>query len=247
MISPSAIRLLNLGPTAWPRTQSVYRATAERLPANTCGAIIFSQPLRPYLTHGVQQSAAETFDLAACERLGLPIVCRPFPGGAEYCDVNQLLFQWVLPVAVGLMQTTFMRIAAAVISALQESGIAAEYDGAGQFTVKGARLGTLVGGRYESALVCLGCLYFSYEPTRLAQVMRDPQPDHVTTLWAEAPRPLSPEAVQSSLIEHFAQALGRPIERDTPRLEETRRAKQIEMDLLGVELEELSPEESEIQ
>jgi lipoate-protein ligase A len=49
--------------------------------------------LHPYLTHGVQQFASETFDLATCERLGLPVVRRPFPGGAEYCDVNQLLFQ----------------------------------------------------------------------------------------------------------------------------------------------------------
>jgi len=54
VISPTAIRLLNLGPTAWARTQSVYRATAELLPANSHGAVIFGQPLHPYLTHGVQ-------------------------------------------------------------------------------------------------------------------------------------------------------------------------------------------------
>ncbi len=244
MISPGAIRLLNLGPTAWARTQSVYRATAELLPANSQGAVIFGQPLHPYLTHGVQQFASETFDLAACERLGLPVVRRLFSGNAEYCDVNQLLFQWVLPVAVGAMHATFLRIAAAASSALRELGVEADYDGAGQFTVKGARLGTLTGGRYESALVCLGCLYLTYDPEPLAQASRNPQPENVTTLWAEAPRPLSPETVQLTLIEHFSRELGRPVERDTPRLPETRRAKEIEMELLGVTLEELPPEET---
>ncbi|HLB48440.1 MAG TPA: hypothetical protein VJL59_15650 [Anaerolineales bacterium] len=229
MISPSAIRLLNLGPTAWARTQSVYRATAELLPANSHGAVIFGQPLHPYLTHGVQQFASETFDLAECERLGLPVVRRPFPGGAEYCDVNQLLFQWVLPV-----NADSRKVAAGMLSALSELGIAAESTGS-QFTVKGARIGAVTGGRYESATVLLGCLYFSYDPAPLAQATRNAQAETVTTLWAEAPRPFPPDAVQDTLIEHFSRAVGRPIERDKPRVQETRRAKQIERELLGIE------------
>jgi lipoate-protein ligase A len=245
MISSNAFRLLNLGPTAWARTQSVYRATAELFPADSYGAVIFGQPLHPYVTHGVQQFASETFDLAACERLGLPVIRRPFPGGAEYCDVNQLLFQWVLPPAVGAMHATFLRVATGVLSALQEFGVEADYDGAGQFTVRGARIGTLAGGRYEAALVCLGCVYLEYDAVRLAQVERAPRPEKATSLWAEASRPLSPEMMQDALIAQFAQTFGRPIERDTPRVPETRRAKQIEMELLGVNLEDLPPEEAE--
>ncbi len=241
MIPSNTLRLLDLGPTAWARTQSVYRATAELLPADSHGAVIFGQPLHPYLTHGVQQFASETFDLAARERLGLPVVRRPFPGGAEYCDVNQLLFQWVLPANADVR-----RIAAGVVSALGELGVTVEHDGAGQFTVRGERIGTLAGGRYESAHVFLGCLYFSYDATPLAQTLRAPQPDNATSLWAEAPRPLSPEMVQAALVEHSSHTLGRPIERDTPRVPETRRAKQIEMELLGVTLEELPPEEAEL-
>jgi len=246
MISPNALRLLNLGPTAWARTQSVYRATAELFPTDSHGAVIFCQPLHPYLTHGVQQFASETFDLATCERLGLPVVRRPFSGGAEYCDVNQLLFQWVLPPAVGAMHATFLRVATAVLSAFQEFGVEADYDGAGQFAVKGARIGTLAGGRYEAALVCLGIVYLEYDARRLAQVERAPRLEKATSLWAESPRPLSPEMMQDALIEHFAREMGRPIERDTPRVPETRAAKRIEADLLGVKLEELPPEEAEL-
>ena len=244
MISPGAIRLLNLGPTAWARTQSVYQATAELLPAGTPGAVIFAQSLHPYLSHGVQQFASETFDLAACERLGLPVVRRPFPGDAEYCDAHHLLFQWVLSSAAnGQAQRS---IAAAVVSALGELGVLADFDGAAQFNVKGARLGTLAGGRLEPATVLLGCLYFAYDPGPLAQTLCEPRLEHVTSLWAEAPRPLSPEIVQAVLLTHFAGALGRSIERDTPRVPETRAARKIEQSLLGVELEELPPEETEL-
>jgi len=241
MIAPNALRLLNLGPTAWARTQSVYRATAELFPADGQGAVIFAQSLHPYLTHGVQQSASETFDLAACERLGLPVVRRPFPGSAEYCDVNQLLFQWILPPAVGAKHATFLRVATAVLAALQALGLAADYDGAGRFAVKGARLGTLAGGRYGAALVCLGAVYLGYDPQRLAQLERAPRLERTTSLWAEAPRPLSPEMVQAALLEHFARTLGQPIVRDTPRVPETQAAKRIEAELLGVKLGDLPP------
>lgn len=241
MISPDAIRLLNLGPTAWPRTQSVWRSTAELLPANSRGAIIFGQPLHPYLTHGAQQSADEVFDLAACKRLDLPIVRRPFSGGAEYHEVNHLLFQWALsPASVAQQQG---RTEAGVLSALSALGVPAEY-GEGQFTAHGARIGTLAGGPFgESAMIFLGCLYLMYDPTVLARTLREPAAENVTTLWAEAPRPHAPDAVQDALIEHFARAMGRPIERDKPRVEETRRAKKIEMEWLGVELEEQPSEQ----
>lgn len=241
MISQNAIRLLNLGTTAWARTQSVFRATAEHLPADSKGAVIFAQSLRPYLSHGLQQFASETFDLAACERLSLPVVRRVLPGEAEYCDVNQLLFQWVLPANQDSRPVT-----AGVLSALGELGITAEH-GADQFAVNGARIGRFVGGHYENAFVALGCLYLSYDAAPLKQALSQPKPDHATSLWAEAPRPLAPDTLQAALIEHFARELGRPIERDTPRVPETQTAKRIERELLGVELADLTPEEEELQ
>lgn len=223
MISPNAIRLLNLGPTLWVRTQSVYRSTAKLFAADARGAVIFAQPLHRYLTHGAQQTASDVFDLATCERLDLPIARRPFPSSAEYHDANHLLFQWVLPAGGDRP-----KIAGGVITALGELGIPAEYERE-QFTVRGARIGTLAGGAYESAFVFLGCLYLSYDSTVLAQTLREPVDENVTTLWAEASRPLAPDLVQGALIAHFSRAMARRIERDKPCVEETRRAKQIEV------------------
>ncbi len=228
MKSPDAIRLLNLGPTAWTRTQSVYRATAQLLPVENREAVIFAQSLQPYLSHGVDQPASEVFDLAACERLHLPVVQRPFPGGAEYCDVNQLLFQWVMPtVKAFAKRTTSLQIANAVLAALGEFGINAEF-GSTQFKVKGARIGTLTGGQHETATLFLGCIYLSYDSDSLNQTLREPIRESTTSLWAEAPRPLAPEMIQDTLLAHFARELKRPIERDTPRVEETRAAKRFE-------------------
>jgi len=241
--SPNAIRLLNLGPTAWTRTQSVYRATAQLLPVENREAVIFAQSLQPYLSHGVDQTASEIFDLAACERLHLPVVQRLLPGGAKYCDVNQMLFQWVLPTVetlhpsplrYGDLRATSLQIANAVLAALGEFGITAEFDST-QFKVRGERIGTLAGGQHESATLFLGCLYLSsYDLDSLNRTLREPIRESTTSIWAEAPRPLAPEMIQDTLLTHFARELKRPIERDTPRVEETRAAKKIEQTMLGV-------------
>ncbi len=209
------------------------------------GAVIFAQSLQPYVSHGVQQIAAETFDVAACEGLGWRVVRRPLPGSAEFCDVNQLLVQWVGPGGAGSAAAPFI---AAVVSALHELGVAAEYphlpckwgkcDVSGQFVTHGARLGTLAAGRLGAAFVLLGCLYLSYDPQNLARVSREEQLPETTSLWAEASRPLAPDMLQGLLIEQLALQIGRPIERDTPRLAETRAARRIEHELLGIELAE---------
>ena len=235
MLTAGSIRLLNLGPTAWARTQSVYRATAELMPVAGPDTVVFAQSLQPYLSHGVQQFASEALDLAACERLGWRVVRRPLPGGAEYCDVNQLLVQWMGPGGAGSGAAPFI---AGVLSTLRDLGVTAEYDGRGQFVTKGACLGTLAAGRLDSAFVLLGCLYLSYDPQNLARVSFDTRLPNTTSVWAESPRPLAPEMLQGLLIEQLAFQMGRPIERDTPRLPETRAARRIEQELLGIEVAE---------
>ncbi len=231
MLSSGAVRLLNLGPTAWYRTQSVYRATAECLPPDGPGGVICSQPLQPYLSHGAQHGAAEAFDLGACARLGLPVVARPLPGQPEYADVSHWLFQLVLPFAAG--DDLVQRLADAALSALADLGVAAEHSGADFVTSAGASLGCLACGRLHQALVCLGCLYLAYDPAPLLSTSRLPPERACTSLWAEAPRPLSPDAVQGVVLAHLARALDRPIERDRPRVPETQAARRVERELAG--------------
>ena len=220
----------------------MHRATAELFAKENREAVIFAQSLQPYLSHGVDQTASEIFDLAVCDRLHLPVIQRLFPGGAEYCDVNQMLFQWVMPTVetlhpsplrYGDLRATSLQIVNAVLAALREFGIAAEFDSM-QFKVRGARIGTLAGGQHESASLLLGCIYLSYDTDSLNQTLREPIHESTTSLWAEASRPLAPEMIQDTLLTHFARELKRPIERDTPRIEETRAAKRIEQTMLRV-------------
>lgn len=166
--------------------------------------------------------------LAACECLHLSVVQRLCPGGAEYCDVNQMLFQWVMPP-----NSEPYHLVNAVLAALREFGIAAEFDSM-QFKVRGARIGTLAGGQRESASLFLGGVYLSYDSDSLNQTLREPIREATTSLWAEASHPFAPEMIQDTLLTHFAHELKRPIERDTPRVEETRAAKKIEQTMLRV-------------
>lgn len=234
-IAPTAYRLLNLGPTAWTRTLSVVQATAELLPSEARGAVILAQSLHPYMSCGAQQAPEVVFDLEACRERGWPAVQRPLAGGAEYCDVEQLLVQWVLPrAAIEAAEP----ISAALLVALAALGVRAEVrDDA--LLVDGARLGTLARGHLGSALVVMARLFLSYDPRRLAQVVRErvrqgAGVERTTGLWRSASRPLPPDEVQQVLLDQFERQLGAPIQRDTPRVPETRRAKEIEQVLLGM-------------
>ena len=57
-------------------------------------------------------------------------------------------------------------------------------------------------------------------------------PDYRTFIWKEIPRPISPEMLHMSLMAGFEKALGRPIERGTPKQAETRISKRIDLELL---------------
>src|SRR5574341_1125715 len=89
------IRLLNLGPTHWLHTQSVYHAVAELMSVESPDTIILAQPLQPYLCVGYHQELDSVLDREACTAMGLPIVRRRVGGGATYLDVNQLFYQCV--------------------------------------------------------------------------------------------------------------------------------------------------------
>jgi lipoate-protein ligase A len=229
---PAAFRLLNLGPTAWTRTLSVCQATAELLPPGAPGAVIFAQSLHPYVSCGAQAAPEAVFDLDTCRERGWPAVRRPLPGAAEYCDVEQMLVQWVLPRAA---DAAVERISAALLVALEALGVRAEWRD-GDLLCGGARLGSLARGPLGAAQVVLARLFLAYDPRHLALACRAPQAERATGLWLRASRPLPPDAVQQTLLECFEQHLGATIRRDTPRVPETRRAKALEQALLAASL-----------
>ncbi|MBM4425189.1 MAG: lipoate--protein ligase family protein [Chloroflexi bacterium] len=219
------IRLLVLGPTHWLNTQSVYHALAETMTDDSPDTLVLAQPLQPYLCLGYHQELESVLDRQACARMSLPIVRRRVGGGATYLDVNQLFYQCIfhhqrVPARVDKI---YARLLAAPVATLRGLGLNGELLAENEIEVNGKRIAGIGGGRMGAAAVVVGNLLFDFNYRALTQAWRVPSEtfrhfaadalrERVTTLWAELPRPVSPDEVQHRLIAEFARALNRPLE-----------------------------------
>jgi lipoate-protein ligase A len=244
----SAVRLLNLCPAPWLRTQSVYHALAETMTADSPDTLILTQPLQSYVCIGYHQELHSVLDRAACAQMGLPIVRRRVGGGATYLDANQLFYQCVfhhtrVPAVVG---EVYARLLAAPIAALRALGLNAELRGENEIEVNGRRIAGIGGGRFGEAAVVVGNLLFDFDYEAMARAWRVPSEsfrrlaaetlrERVTTLRAELPRPVLPAEVQPILVNEFSRALGRPVEPGALTPDERRAAEEIERRLVSEE------------
>jgi lipoate-protein ligase A len=236
---PNAIRLLNLGPTAAWRTQAVYHATAEMMTADSPDTIIVCQPLTPYLCLGYHQVYDAVLNRAECERRNLPVVRRRVGGGTTYLDANQLFYQCIfhhtrVPV---LSKDIYALMLAAPVAALRRLGLNASLRAVNEIEVDGKRIAGIGGGRIGEASVVVGNLLFDFDYQAMTQVWRTPNDafrelaaaalrERITTIWRQT-GPVTIEAVQWMLLDEFAKALGRPIERGAPKQAETRASRQV--------------------
>ena len=249
---PTPIRLLNLGPTRWLRTQSVYHALAETMTAESPDTIVLAQPLQPYLCIGYHQELASVLDRQTCARMGLPIVRRRVGGGATYLDVNQLFYQCIfhhsrVPATVSAV---YAKLLAAPVATLKALGLKAELRGENEIEVSGAatphpqRIAGIGGGRIGEAAVVVGNVLFDFNYNAMTRAWRVPSEsfrrlasealrDCVTTLWAELPRAVSPDEVQLMLIGEFARALNRPVEQGELTANEAQKIAEVEKRLVS--------------
>jgi len=250
----SAVRLLNLGPSHWLRTQSVYHALAETMTRESPDTIVLTRPAQPYLCLGYHQELGAVLDRAACAALGLPIVRRRVGGGATYLDSDQLFYQCVfhhtrVPATVS---GVYARLLAAPIAALRALGLSVELRGENEIEVggdrdgrrNGKRIAGIGGGRIGEAAVVVGNLLFDFDYEAMARAWRVPSEsfrrlaaealrERVTTLRRELPRPVSPDDVQAILIDEFARALGRPVEHGELTPEEARKIGELDRRLVS--------------
>ena len=219
------IRLLNLGPTYWLHTQSVYHGLAEMLTADSPDTIVLAQPLQPYLCIGYHQELEAVLDRAACQTLGLPIVRRRVGGGATYLDVNQLFYQCIFhhTRVPAIVNDIYARLLAGPVAALRALGLSAELRGENEIEINGKRIAGIGGGRIGEAAVVVGNILFDFDYRTMTRAWRVPWEsfrqlasdalrERVTTLWRELPYPVSLQAVETILLQEFACSLGRPVE-----------------------------------
>src|SRR5574341_945857 len=221
------VRLLNLGPTRWVRTQSVYRATAELLDSDAPDVIVMSTPLHGYLAVGGGQNPQAALDLALCARLNLPVISSPLGAPVSYLGPGALVSQWVF--CRRDPDDLARRMLEGFVRALQALGIGEAAEEGSRIAIGGRTLVQVQTGAIGPAAVVQGDLF----------LLPDAQADMVAgiapraSLWQAADGPLSPDRVEGELLRSFAEVLGRAIKRGTPRQEETRLSKKIDLELLA--------------
>ncbi|HBY94910.1 MAG: lipoate--protein ligase family protein [Ardenticatenaceae bacterium] len=239
MYESNPIRLLDLGPTVWWRTQAVYHAVAELMRADSPDTIIITHPLTPYLCLGYHQVYDAVLDRATCERRQLPVVRRQVGGGATYLDIHQLFYQCVFhhTRVPAMLRDVYAQMLAAPVAALRQLGLNAELWDVNEIEVERKRIAGVGGGRIGEACVVVGNLLFDFDYTTMTNVWRVPAEsfrelaaaalrEQVTTLWRLI-GPTTIFAVQTMLIEEFARALGRPLKRGKLTREETHHSSQV--------------------
>lgn len=241
------IRLLDLGPTVWWRTQAVYHAVAGLMTADSPDTIIIAQPLTPYLCLGYHQVYDAVLDRGAVARRDLPVVRRQVGGGTTYLDVNQLFYQCVFhhTRVPATLRDVYARMLAAPVATLRRLGLNAELWDVNEIEVDGQRIAGVGGGRIGEACVVVGNLLFDFDYDAMAEVWRVPSEsfrelasaalrEWLTTVWRLA-GPTTIFAVQMMLVEEFARALGRPLKRGKPSREETRHSQEIARQMASAE------------
>jgi lipoate---protein ligase len=218
------IRLLNLGPQPFWRTQAVYHAVAELMQPDSPDTLIITRPATPYLCLGYHDIYDVVLDRAACARLGLPVVRRRVGGGTTYLDANQLFYQCIFhhERVPARADAIYAQMLAAPVATLRRLGLNAALRDAFELEIEGRRIAGIGGGRIGEAAVIVGNLLFDFDYHSMAQVWRAPSSsfrelaakalaEHLVTL-RQLLGPLEIETVQPILQDEFAKAFGRPLE-----------------------------------
>lgn len=221
------VRLLNLGPTHWLRTQSVYRSTAALMSEDSPDTLVIGTPLHCYLAVGGGHRPEETVDLAACARLDIPVVSAPLSAAVTYADAGALVVQWISSDQspgdlTRLLLDGFAR-------ALESLGMSQATSSNSRIAIGDRTLIESQTGTPGRAGVVQGDIFLQLDGSTARQF---PGYEDRTYLWRELPRPVSPEMLVDALLGAFSMVLGRTIERSRPRQIETRLSKQIDLELL---------------
>lgn len=222
-----AIRMLNLGPTNWLRTQSVYRSTARLLPEQGHDTIVMSTPLHAYVAVGGGLSPQNAVDVQACVRLDVPLISSSLSQLVTYLDGMALVSQWVF--AAQDSGPLLDALLAGALDVLRGLGLAQVARSDDNLLVGDRVLLQTQTGRVAEAMVVQADMFFSMDWQQVLQISSQM---HRTTLWAEIARPVSPEMVHMLLIDAFSRQMERPIERGKPAQAETKISKQIDLELL---------------
>ncbi|MHB8324821.1 MAG: lipoate--protein ligase family protein [Candidatus Dormibacteria bacterium] len=241
----TGIRLLDVGLCSYTESQTLYHAVASSMGPGDPNTIIICRPRRPYVCIGRHQELHREVDVAACQRLGLPVLRREVGGGAVYLDRDQLFFQLVwhpheMPPQITEAFEYFARAPVECYRALGISG--AHFAPVNDLQVAGRKIGGLGAATIGQAFVFVGSIITAFDARAAASVLRIPDEKlrdkvaqsmeaYVSSLTRELGYRPAPRTVRRELVSAFERTLGDSLVpgelRDTERLEYRRWVRQM--------------------
>ena len=231
------IRLLDLGLCSYTASQTLYHAVASSMGPEDPNTIIICRPRRPYVCIGRHQELHREVDVAACRRLGLPILRREVGGGAVYLDRDQLFFQlvWQPQEVPAQITDAFEYFARGPVECYRALGISgAHFAPVNDLQVSGRKIGGLGAATIGRAFVFVGSIISAFDARAAASVLRIPDEKmrdkvaqsmaaYVSSLTRELGHRPTPRTVRGELVSAFERALGATLEvgelRDSERLQ----------------------------
>ena len=234
MIEP--IRLIELGETAWWKTQAYYHAVARRMSRDAPDTVILCRPDRRYTCVGYHQQASEILDLKAVNALQIPVLRRKLGGGTTYLDANQFFYQFIfhrsrLPVH---FEQVFQTLLQPAVLTLRRLGLNATLRKVNEIEIDGRRIAGTGGGQIGEAGVVVGNFLLDFDFDTMVRIWNVPHEDF-RELAARALRrqlttlnryrvPADDRFLAANLSRSIEEALQRPVQSGSFTEEEHRLA-----------------------
>jgi lipoate-protein ligase A len=227
------LRVIDLGLASAVASQAAAYGIAGALAQGGEPAMVFADPIEPFLSVGANQDIERTIDLSFCCRAGIRIIRRRLGGGAIYIDRHQLMFHIIVPLeraprpASGILPS----LAAPVIDTCRDLKIAAELRPPGDVAVGRHKIGGTAGAEIGESIVVGGTLLFDFDSAIMARCLQLPSERHyanlarrlerrMTTIRRELGVPPPRAIVKTGLVSNLARCLGaEPMNGDVSKAE----------------------------
>jgi lipoate---protein ligase len=214
------LRVIDLASASATQSQATAYAIADRLAPGGAPAVVFADPLEPFLSVGANQNIERGIDLSFCRDRGITLVRRRLGGGAIYIDPEQLIFHVIVPARRAHWPAPRMlaTLAAAVVDTHRDLGIAACLRLPGDIAVGGRKIGGTAGAEIGGNVVVGGTFLFDFDAVTMACCLKLPSAPFrakvarmlergMTTMQDELGSPPDRGLVKAHLVANLARCL----------------------------------------
>jgi len=215
------LRVIDLGLASAGASQAAAYGIADALAPGGEPAMVFADPIEPFLSVGANQGVERTIDLSFCCQAGIRIIRRRLGGGAIYIGRDQLMFHIIVPLerAPRPASRILPSLAAPVIDTCRDLGIAAELRPPGDVAVGGRKIGGTAGAEIGESVLVGGTLLFDFDAALMVRCLAFPSERHyarlarrlersMTTIRRELGAPPPRAIVKTRLVSNLARCLG---------------------------------------